>query len=96
MQRCLWLVFLVVLAPLVHTVDAASGRSTVVTLEVPRHDWLSNETVELDLRLRNAPFNTPLRAEWVLSDEQGFIDNSTVFFTATGTFTLVELRIDRF
>ena len=95
-QRCLWLVFLVVLAPLVHTVDAASGRSTVVTLEMPRHDWLSNETVELDLRLRNAPFNTPLRAEWVLSDEQGFIDNSTVFFSATGTFTVVEIRIDRF
>ena len=76
--------------------EATQVRSTIVTLEFTRHDWTSNEVVEVDLRLRNAPFNEQLRAEWFLGDEQGFLDNGTLRFTASGTFPVIDLDFSAF
>lgn len=90
------LLLLLVLAPLLPMAEATQGRSTIVRLEFTRHDWTSNEVVEVDLRLRNAPFNEQLRAEWILGDEQGFLDNGTLRFTASGTFTVIDLDFSAF
>ena len=87
---------LLVLAPFSGMVEATEGRSTVITLELQRHDWTSDEVVELDLRLRNAPFNEQLRAEWLLSDQQGDLLNGTLRFGATGTFTVIDLDLSAF
>ena len=96
MKHCFCVLSLLLLGLASPMVEAAEGRSTVITLEVDRHDWLSNETVEVDLRLRNAPFNQVLRADWSLSDEQGPIDSGSLHFNATGTFTIVDLDLGRF
>ena len=87
---------LLVLAPFQTTVAETSGRSTSVFLDLDRHDWWSNETVEIDLRLRNAPYNQVMRAEWVLSDGGGVLDNGTELFTAAGTFTIIDLDFEMF
>ena len=85
MHRWFVVLLLLVLAPFSVMVEATEGRSTVITLELQRHDWTSEEVVEVDLRLRNAPFNEQLRAEWLLCDQQGDLLNGTLRFTATGT-----------
>ena len=92
MQRLVWLLILLMVLPVLPTGAAVDGRSTVVTLELPRHDWVSDEVVEIDLRLRNAPFNQALRADWTLRDEQGFHSSGNVSFSASGTFTVVDLN----
>ena len=100
-QRLVWLVLFLLTVP-TFTVMATGegrsveGRSVVITLEIPRHDWTSEETVEVDLRLRNAPYNEMMRAEWVLRDGQGSIDNGTLRFTAAGTFTVLNLDFSMF
>ena len=96
MQRCLWVLLFLLLGPVLPMVEATEGRSTVITLEVDRHDWTSDEIVEIDLRLRNAPFNQLLRADWSLNDEQGLVDIGSVEFSATGTFTVVDLDFAKF
>ena len=95
-QRSVWLVLFVLMAPLLPDAAATEGRSTIVTLEIPRHDWTSEEVVEIDLRLRNAPYNEMLRAEWVLRDAQGINNNGTVLFTAAGTFTVVDVNLSAY
>ena len=95
-QRSVWLVLFVLMAPLLPDVAATEGRSTIVTLEIPRHDWTSEEVVEIDLRLRNAPYNEMLRAEWVLRDAQGINTNGTILFTAAGTFTVVDVNLSTY
>lgn len=90
-QRFAWFLIALMMAPLVPVSSGAEARSTVVMLELERHDWLSDEVVEVDLRLRNAPFNQALRAEWTLFDEQGVHSNGSVLFQASGTFTVVDL-----
>ena len=95
-QRLVWLVFIVMMIPLGSPVAATDARSPVITLEIPRHDWTSEETVEIDLRLRNAPYNEVMRAEWVLQDAQGVSDNGTLLFTAAGTFTVIDLNLSMF
>ena len=64
-QRLVWLILFVLMAPLLPVTGAIEARSTVVSLEIPRHDWTSKEVVEVDLRLRNAPYNEVMRAEFV-------------------------------
>jgi phospholipase/lecithinase/hemolysin len=95
-QRLVWVVLFVLMAPLLPYTAATEGRSTIVTLEIPRHDWTSEEVVEIDLRLRNAPYNEALRAEWVLNDAQGINTNGTVMFTAAGTFTVVDVNLSTY
>ena len=95
-QRLVWLILFVLMAPLSPVAGAIEARSTVVSLEIPRHDWTSEEVVEVDLRLRNAPYNEVMRAEWVLSDGSGTVDNGTLLFMATGTFTVVDLNLSMF
>ena len=96
MQRCLLVLLFLLLGPVFPMVEATDARSTVITLEVDRHDWTSDEAVEVDLRLRNAPFNQLLRVDWSLSDEQGLVDNGSLEFSATGTFTVVDLDFVEF
>ena len=64
-QRLVWLILSVLMAPLLPVTGVIEARSTVVSLEIPRHDWTSEEVVEVDLRLRNAPYNEVMRAEFV-------------------------------
>lgn len=95
-QRLVWLVLVVLMVPLLPVMEAEGGRSTVVTLDIPRHDWTSSEVVEIDLRLRNAPYNQVLRAEWDLGDGQGVLENGTVLFMAAGTTTSVDINLSMF
>ena len=64
-QRLVWLILSVLMAPLLPVTGVIEARSTAVSLEIPRHDWTSEEVVEVDLRLRNAPYNEVMRAEFV-------------------------------
>ena len=36
----------------------AQGRAIEFEVELSRYDWLSNETIPMDVQLKNAQFNT--------------------------------------
>ena len=73
----------------------ANGRAIEFTAGISRYDWLSNETVPMDVQLKNAQFNTNYTISWELEDVDGVIvDSGTIVFKATGTVTsnIIELK----
>ena len=73
----------------------ANGRAIEFTAEISRYDWLSNETVPMDVQLKNAQFNTNYTIFWELEDVDGVIvDSGTIVFKATATVTsnIIELK----
>ncbi|MCH1538315.1 MAG: hypothetical protein L7S48_07920, partial [Candidatus Poseidonia sp.] len=91
-----YLLVLVLLAPLFSGVSAADARAMDLTLEITKKDWWSDETVVVEISMRNAPFNQGLRADWVLEDESGVVMNGSIPFSATGTFTSVDVSLSQF
>ncbi|MEC7254699.1 MAG: SGNH/GDSL hydrolase family protein, partial [Candidatus Thermoplasmatota archaeon] len=73
----------------------AQGRAIEFEVELSRYDWLSNETIPMDVQLKNAQFNTDYTLIWTLVDEDNLIlDNGSMVVQATGTITsnLIELK----
>ena len=73
----------------------AQGRAIEFDVELTRYDWLSNETISMDVQLKNAQFNTDYTLVWTLVDEDDLIiDNDSLVVQATGTITsnLIELK----
>ena len=64
MQRCLLVLLFLLLGPVFPMVEATDARSTVINLEVDRHDWTSDEAVEVDLRLRIATLRSTNFCVW--------------------------------
>ncbi|MGB0174254.1 MAG: hypothetical protein ACPF9S_04410, partial [Candidatus Poseidoniaceae archaeon] len=73
----------------------ADARAIEFDAEIPRYDWLSNETVLIDVQLKNAQFNTNYTITWNLGDVDGtVVDSGSIVFKATGTVTsnVIELK----
>ena len=73
----------------------AEARAIEFDAEISRYDWLSNETVLVDVQLKNAQFNTNYTIAWNLEDVDGMVvDSGSIVFKATGTVTsnVIELK----
>ncbi len=73
----------------------AQGRAIEFEVQLSRYDWLSNETIPMDVQLKNAQFNTDYTLIWTLVDDDDIIlQNGSLVVQATGTITsnLVELK----
>lgn len=95
MRPQLFLAFLLVSSLLVPFDAEADGRAIEFTTEIPRYDWLSNESVLIDVQLKNAQFNTNYTIAWGLEDLDGtVVDSGSIVFKASGTVTsnIVELK----
>ena len=49
----------------------AEGRATTMQCSVQKYDWLSHETVIIDVDLTSPPNGVPLQAQWVVYDDDG-------------------------
>ncbi|RJU94326.1 MAG: hypothetical protein DWC00_06795, partial [Candidatus Poseidoniales archaeon] len=73
----------------------ADGRAIEFDVELTRYDWLSNETIPLQIELKNAPYNTNFTIVWDVRDlNNDLVANGSLTFKASGTVTtkVVELR----
>ncbi|NCG01478.1 MAG: hypothetical protein GWP25_06775, partial [Euryarchaeota archaeon] len=76
-------------------VQATTPRATTLDLSTVTQEWLSNQTVEIEASVSNAPYGNTLNFEWQLRDETGtLLLNGSDQFQATGTVTtvIVDLR----
>ena len=88
MRSQLFLAFLLVSSLLVAVPTQADGRAMEFDIELSRFDWLSNETVSMDVQLKNAQFNVDYMMNWTLSDVNDVVlDSDLIVFKATGTVT---------
>ena len=75
----------------------AEGRAAATELSVVKYDWLSNETVSINVKITNAPYSIDLFADWELNDENGAtLLNGTIDFLASGTVTEFEIPLKNF
>ena len=75
----------------------AQGRAIEFDIELPHLDWLSNETIPVDVRLKNAQFNTNYTLHWILSDvDDSVIESGSIVFKATGTVTSNTIELKHF
>ena len=82
------LVLLVVSSTLATIPAHAKARAMEFDVDVPRFDWLSNETVPMDVQLKNAQYNVNYTLEWALKDVNDvLLDSGVTVFKATGTIT---------
>lgn len=95
MRAPVFLVLLLLASALAPLPTHANARAMEFNIEIERFDWLSNETVSMDVQLKNAPFNTNFTLDWALmSVDNVIVLNGSEVFKATGTTTsvLVELK----
>ena len=82
------LVFLLVASQVVVSPVEADGRAIEFDVELTRYDWLSNETIPVQLELKNAPYNTNFTVVWDVRDvNNNIVANDSLTFKATGTIT---------
>ena len=75
----------------------AQGRAIEFDIELPQLDWLSNETIPVDVKLKNAQFNTNYTLHWILSDvDDTIIESGSIVFKATGTVTSNTIELKHF
>ena len=75
----------------------AQGRAATTNLSVEKYDWLSNETVIVNVEITNAPYSIGLFANWNLLDENNAVLlNGTHSFQAAGTVTSFDIMLERF
>ena len=75
----------------------AQGRAIEFDIELPHLDWLSNETIPVDVQLKNAQFNTNYTLHWTLSDvDDSVIESGSIVFKATGTVTSNTIELKHF
>lgn len=75
----------------------AEGRSTSMQCSVQKYDWLSHETVIIDVDLTSPPNGVPLQAQWVVYDESGIdVLNGTVQFQAIGSTDSIQIPLKHF
>ena len=92
----LFLVLLMVLQSATGLVEA-QGRATTTHLSVDKYDWLSNETVIVNVEITNAPYSISLFAHWDLLDEDNVVLlNGTHSFQASGTVTSFDIVLKQF
>ena len=93
-------VFFLILLMMLQSVTGlveAQGRAVTTNLSVEKYDWLSNETVIVNVEITNAPYSIGLFANWNLVDESNaIILNGTHSFQATGTVTSFEIMLEQF
>ena len=75
----------------------AQGRAIEFDIELPQLDWLSNETIPVDVKLKNAQFNTNYTLHWILSDvDDSVIESGSIVFKATSTVTSNTIELKHF
>jgi phospholipase/lecithinase/hemolysin len=78
-------------------VQATTPRATSLDLSTVTQEWLSNQTVEIEASVSNAPFGNTLNFEWQLRDGTGtLLLNGSDQFQATGTVTTVIVDLRQF
>ena len=78
-------------------VHATSARATTVDISTETYEWMSNQTVEINAAVSNAPFGSILSYEWELKDESNaVILEGNEVFQATGTVTDVTIELKHF
>lgn len=76
---------------------SAHGRATSTELSTEKYDWLSNETIEIDVEITNAPYSTALNGKWVLYDENdAVVKTGNHSFSASGTVTSFVIPMKQF
>ena len=95
-RHVLVLVTLLVLQSTAGTASA-HGRATSTELSTEKYDWLSNETIEIDVEITNAPYSTALNGKWVLYDENdAVVKTGNHSFSASGTVTSFVIPLKQF
>ncbi len=88
MRTPLILVFLLLSCGLAPMTGEAGGRAIEFDVELSRYDWLSNETIPMDVQLKNAQYNTNYTISWTLKDSSDTVlELGSQVFMATGTVT---------
>ena len=89
------LVFLLMTSQVALSNAQAEGRAIEFDVELSRYDWLSNETIPVQIELKNAPYNTNFTLIWDVRDvNNNLVANGSLTFKATGTITakVIELK----
>ena len=89
------LVFLLMTSQVALSNAQAEGRAIEFDVELSRYDWLSNETIPIQIELKNAPYNTNFTLIWDVRDvNNNLVANGSLTFKATGTITakVIELK----
>ncbi|MDA0647861.1 MAG: SGNH/GDSL hydrolase family protein [archaeon] len=75
----------------------AEGRATTMQCSVQKFDWLSHETVVIDVLMSSPPNGVQLQAQWVVYDESGIdVLNGTVEFQAIGSTDSIQIPLKHF
>ena len=75
----------------------AEGRATTMQCSVQKYDWLSHETVDIDVFISSPPNGVQLQAQWVVYDESGVgVLNGTVEFQAVGSTDSIQIPLKHF
>ena len=75
----------------------AEGRATTMQCSVQKYDWLSHETVDIDVFISSPPNGVPLQAQWFVYDESGIdVLNGTVQFQAVGSTDSIQISLKHF
>jgi len=95
MRAQILLTLLLVSSVLVPMTGHAQGRAIEFDIEISHLDWLSNETIPMDVQLKNAQYNTNYTLIWTLRDiDDNVLETGSKVFKATGTITsnIIELK----
>jgi len=78
-------------------VAIAQGRATSIQCSVQKYDWLSHETVDVEVDITSPPNGVQLQAQWFVYDESGAnIQNGTVEFQAAGSTHTIQISLKHF
>tara|TARA_B100000925_G_scaffold80175_2_gene56876 strand:+ start:3602 stop:6499 length:2898 start_codon:yes stop_codon:yes gene_type:complete len=90
------MLMLLMAAPWGPSVTAVEARSITVELDLERHGWWSNESVEVDLTVTNAPAGDDLHISWTMYDTNGVVMEGTQPLPVTAALLNVPLEVSSF
>jgi len=88
MRKLTLFVIIILFAQICVPVTAIQGKSTDVSILIPRHDWLSNQTIPISVSASNLPSGILMYGNWSLDDEYGArITEGSYDFQASSSIT---------
>ncbi|MBL73097.1 MAG: hypothetical protein CMB41_08130 [Euryarchaeota archaeon] len=96
MQRVLFVLVLLMAAPWGPSVAAVEARSITVELDIERHGWWSNESVDADLTVTNAPAGDDLQLTLTMFDTNGVVLEEAQPLPVTASRLNVPLEMSSF
>ena len=97
MRKVMIVVLLLFFVQLHVPITSAEGRSTNVEVSISKYDWLSNETVSVEISVSNSPYGVDLYANWQVKDFNNVVViNGTHIYQSSGTVSEFDIDLKHF